>query len=258
MKIPPWVRGLIDFFSTGKRTGITFGIIGVAVILISIVSSFVSHVNNDNYSGELITPNSWLYVGIIIVVIAVLAVVGDIRYSAMQQRGQEIAGQEKLRSSEDRFVENLRNAPATDEKNGASTSSRQSAADDGLALSALWEVTFDRIRLYHDIATGQARRSFATAQTAIAVGFLLLIGFAILSFHTHSATASITTAALGTVSAALAGYISHTFVRSQETSARHLHAYFNQPLEFPDISQPNVYYRVSHMRNPKSAMPYSE
>jgi hypothetical protein len=93
-------------------------------------------------------------------------------------------------------------------------------------------VTNARLDEYHTIATGQARRSFLTAQSAIVIGFLLLIGFAALSFRTHSTTASITTAVLGAVAAALTGYVSRTFVRSQETSARQLRAYFDQPLEF--------------------------
>jgi hypothetical protein len=61
---------------------------------------------------------------------------------------------------------------------------------------------------------------------------MLLIGFAFLAFHVRSATAAITTGALGAVSAALTGYIGRTFIRSQEMSAKHLRAYFDQPLEF--------------------------
>lgn len=35
----------------------------------------------------------------------------------------------------------------------------------------------------------------------------------------------------GAVSAALAGYVSRTFVKSQEAAAAHLRVYFDQPLE---------------------------
>lgn len=106
------------------------------------------------------------------------------------------------------------------------------AQDDSLALPALWEVTHSRIGLYHDIATRQARQSFATAQVAIATGFLLLVVFAALAVTAHSTVSAITTGALGAVSAALAGYIGRTFVRSQEAAAGRLRAYFAQPLEF--------------------------
>lgn len=106
------------------------------------------------------------------------------------------------------------------------------APDDRLALTALWAVTDERIDLYHQIATGQARRSFFTAQLAMATGFVLLIVFAVLAVRARTPTAAVTTGGLGAVAAALAGYIGRTCVRSQESAASHLRAYFDQPLEF--------------------------
>jgi len=103
---------------------------------------------------------------------------------------------------------------------------------DRLALPALWDVTHSRLDLYHQIATDQARRSFITAQVAIAAGFGLLVGFAVVAALTHSIPSAITASALGAISAGLAGYISRTFVRSQELTAGHLHAYFDEPLKF--------------------------
>jgi len=91
-----------------------------------------------------------------------------------------------------------------------------------LALSALWEVTHSRIDLYHQIATGQARRSFLSAQLAAIIGFTLIILFAVLATRTHNEAGAITVGSLGAVSAALAGYIGRTFVRSQESAASHL------------------------------------
>jgi len=106
------------------------------------------------------------------------------------------------------------------------------SSDDRLALSALWEVTHSRIDLYHQIATGQARQSFAAAQLAAGVGFVLIVFFAVLATLAHNSAGAITVGALGAVSAALAGYIGRTFVRSQESAASNLRAYFDQPLEF--------------------------
>jgi hypothetical protein len=106
------------------------------------------------------------------------------------------------------------------------------SSDDRLALSALWEVTHSRIDLYHQIATGQARQSFAAAQLAAGVGFILVVFFAVLATLAHNSAGAITAGALGAVSAALAGYIGRTFVRSQESAASNLRAYFDQPLEF--------------------------
>jgi hypothetical protein len=104
--------------------------------------------------------------------------------------------------------------------------------EDRLGLSALWEVTHSRLDLYHQIATGQARRSFFTAQLATGIGFVLLVLFAVLATRTRTTVGAVTTGTLGAVSAALAGYIGRTFVRSQESAAGHLRAYFDQPLEF--------------------------
>jgi hypothetical protein len=63
-------------------------------------------------------------------------------------------------------------------------------------------------------------------------GFVLLVVYAVLAATARSTTAEVATGALGVVAAAFAGYISRTFVRSQETLANHLRSYFNQPLEF--------------------------
>ncbi|TDB83364.1 hypothetical protein E1264_28635 [Actinomadura sp. KC216] len=108
----------------------------------------------------------------------------------------------------------------------------QLAAADQLALPALWEVTQKRLDYYHQIATGQARTSFRNAQAAMVIGFVLLAVFASLAAAADSTAAAAVTGALGAVAAALAGFISRTFVRSQETSASHLRSYFDQPLEF--------------------------
>ncbi|MFG2956329.1 hypothetical protein ACGF5O_21730 [Streptomyces sp. NPDC048291] len=102
----------------------------------------------------------------------------------------------------------------------------------GLALPALWKVTHARLDHYHQIALGQAERSFRNAQIAMGVGFLLLVGFSLLALRATTTAASVVSGALGITAAGLAGYVSRTFVRSQEISAGHLRAYFDQPLEF--------------------------
>jgi hypothetical protein len=103
--------------------------------------------------------------------------------------------------------------------------------DDRLTLAALWELTHGRLDLYHQIVTNQARRSFGAAQIAIAIGFVLLIVFAILAVQAKTTTGAISVGSLGAVGAAFAAYIGRTFIRSQETAASHLRAYFDQPLE---------------------------
>ncbi|MFH9202412.1 hypothetical protein ACH4KT_33980 [Streptomyces anulatus] len=95
----------------------------------------------------------------------------------------------------------------------------------------MWEATHARLDLYHQIATGQAKTSFRNAQIAIGAGFLLLILFAGIAFWASTTAVAIVAGGLGAVSAALAGYVAKTFIRSQEAAATHLRSYFDQPLE---------------------------
>nr|WP_240449430.1 hypothetical protein [Streptomyces harenosi] len=101
-----------------------------------------------------------------------------------------------------------------------------------MTLPELWTVTHTRLDLYHDIATGQARRSFRNAQAAMITGFVLLLIFAAVALQASTAAGSVVAGGLGAVSAALSGFVARTFVKSQETAAAHLRAYFDQPLEF--------------------------
>lgn len=101
-----------------------------------------------------------------------------------------------------------------------------------LTLPALWGVTHSRLDLYHEIALGQARRSFRNAQMASGAGFILLMIFVVVSLRAGTTAGSVVAGSLGAVAAALSGYVSRTFVKSAEAAAAHLHAYFEQPLEF--------------------------
>ncbi|MEW2450310.1 hypothetical protein AB0896_22610 [Streptomyces parvulus] len=101
-----------------------------------------------------------------------------------------------------------------------------------LALSELWAVTHRRLDHYHGIALGQARQSFRNAQISMALGFMLLVAFTAIALNASTTAGSVVAGGLGIASAALAGYVSRTFIRSQETAAGHLRAYFDQPLEF--------------------------
>ncbi|MFI7890923.1 hypothetical protein ACIFUY_06620 [Streptomyces sp. CACIS-1.16CA] len=100
-----------------------------------------------------------------------------------------------------------------------------------LGLPELWEATHARLDLYHQIATGQAKTSFRNAQAAMGAGFLLLVLFACIALWASTTAVAIVAGGLGAVSAALAGYVAKTFIRSQEAAATHLRSYFDQPLE---------------------------
>jgi hypothetical protein len=98
-------------------------------------------------------------------------------------------------------------------------------------LTHLWSVNQTKLELYHKIATQQARMSFWSAQLAMFIGFGLLGLFVWAAYNASTTAGAVVAGGLGAVSAALAGFISKTFVRSQETAAGHLKAYFDQPLE---------------------------
>ncbi|MEU1316851.1 TRADD-N-associated membrane domain-containing protein [Streptomyces tibetensis] len=100
-----------------------------------------------------------------------------------------------------------------------------------LTLSALWDTTHARLKLYHDVALGQANRSFRSAQWAMWLGFAALAGFVAIALLASTTAGSIVAGGLGAVAAGLAGFIGRTFVRSQESAAEHLRSYFDQPLE---------------------------
>ncbi|MFF2964261.1 hypothetical protein ACFVT1_36460 [Streptomyces sp. NPDC057963] len=112
-----------------------------------------------------------------------------------------------------------------------STSPEGAAGSQHLALAELWAATHARLELYHKIATGQAKQSFRNAQVAMVMGFVLLVAFVVVALKASTTAGSIVAGGLGAVSAALAGYVSRTFVRSQEAAAGHLRSYFDQPLE---------------------------
>lgn len=101
-----------------------------------------------------------------------------------------------------------------------------------IALAEQWELTHARLELYHVIAQDQAKKSFRNAQISMGLGFALLVGFIAVALKASNATGSIVAGGLGAVAAALAGYVSKTFVKSQESAATHLRSYFDQPLEF--------------------------
>lgn len=63
------------------------------------------------------------------------------------------------------------------------------------------------------------------------IGFVLLVVFTVLAAEAKTTTAAISAGGLGAVGAAFSAYIGRTFIRSQESAASHLRAYFDQPLE---------------------------
>ncbi|MGR4854710.1 hypothetical protein [Streptomyces sp. LARHCF252] len=180
--------------------------------------------------------------------VAVVTAVGADAWTSARDAVARIAeARNRVRTAEEDFEQVLRYADsgegprdehldegaADDQDAAASSSARvEPLGSRTLALPELWAVTHGRLDLYHAIATGQASRSFRNAQIAMVLGFALLIAFVIVALRASTTAGAIVAGGLGAVAAALAGYVSRTFVRSQETAASHLRAYFDQPLEF--------------------------
>ncbi len=185
-------------------TGVAAAVSAVAAGSVGLTAAFFSLPDNNSYSLDSLPT----LVGA--VAAGVAAVIGVIT-TFWSERG------DRLRA--DRARQSLQQA-------------EDQLAEDPLALPVLWEVTQKRLDYYHQIATSQARHSFRNAQLAMITGFVLLVVFAALAANADTTAGGVVTGTLGAVAAALAGYISRTFVRSQESSAGHLRSYFDQPLEF--------------------------
>ncbi|MET8854669.1 hypothetical protein [Streptomyces sp. NPDC004579] len=121
------------------------------------------------------------------------------------------------------------------------------SAETALVLPELWKVTHSRLDHYHETVLGQARRSFRSAQLAMWLGFLLLVAFVSVAVRASSTAGAVVAGGLGAVSAALAGYVGRTFMKSQEAASAHLRAYFEQPLAFSRYLAAERLLRNSHL-----------
>jgi hypothetical protein len=184
-------------------------------------------------------PTATVLIAATTLIVGVLSYLMTVRTAREEAAAQ--ASLERVREAEEGLERALRPATGTQRDATAPVSGNGSSdADSGgagadqarLTLSELWAVTHRRLDHYHGIALGQAARSFRNAQISMWVGFLLLVGFTIVALQASTTAGSVVAGALGGASAALAGYVSRTFVKSQETAAGHLRAYFDQPLEF--------------------------
>ncbi|MFC5831788.1 TRADD-N-associated membrane domain-containing protein [Nonomuraea insulae] len=174
----------------------------VSVMVMVMMLGFYDYLNTKSVNSLR------LFMGIPAIILAVLALVITARRRQEKNERREEALRE-LRSAE-----------------GALKSS------DRLELGKLWTTTQSRLNYYHELATDHAQQSFRNAQIAACTGFALLLTFAIIAVYADDPQSTIVSGVLGAIAAALAGYIGRTFIRSQESAASHLHAYFDQPVKF--------------------------
>jgi hypothetical protein len=205
MRLEPWLwREILKNFTTGA-------------LIFMLIFAFAT----DDYGKTLGIPTP--VVALACASAAILVTFSEVLSHRDRQRDADTQG--RVREAEDALEAALRR------------SEEMSQGEDlpgqiALGLPDLWAVTHRRLDHYHGIALGQAERSFRNAQIAMVTGFLMLAGFVAVALNAGTATGSVVAGGLGAVSAALAGYVSRTFVRSQESAAGHLRAYFEQPLEF--------------------------
>ncbi|WP_327123719.1 hypothetical protein [Streptomyces sp. NBC_01727] len=184
--------------------------------------------------------------GSVVVVSAVMALVERYQAAAADRRAVQVM-RHRLAVAEHAFGDALRSSVAASAYETLTTLVPRPTTEDEvvtppdgeaeterpttLGLAELWETTHARLGLYHEIATGQAKSSFFSAKLSMWAGFSLLILFVILALNASTTAGAIVAGGLGAVSAALSGYVSKTFIRSQEAAATHLRSYFDQPLE---------------------------
>lgn len=151
---------------------------------------------------------------------ALTEVAGREAYTSLHQILVERQARERERTKETRQQEDARR------ESGSRPPDRTAPP----TFPELWNVTHRKLDYYHEIATGQATRAFRNAQIAMGVGFLLLIAFVVIALSASTTAGSLVVGGLGAVGAAMAAYISRTFVRSHEVTSGHLRAYFEQPV----------------------------
>lgn len=102
----------------------------------------------------------------------------------------------------------------------------------GTEFSELWSLTQRRIDHYHLLATSQSAVAFRTGQTVMGLGFvmLLLLGFA--AALAPNGTAAIAASVIAVSGAALSGFVSATFIKSQAEASAQLREFFVQPVDF--------------------------
>ncbi len=173
--------------------------------------------------------NSW---AVLITVFTIIGLLLPASGAASLESDDVRESRERVREAERNLEDALSEGANRPHEDRSETPTEERREAHRLALALLWEVNHSRLELYHKIAMRQASMSFWTAQIAMFLGFGLLGVFVAVAYNANTTAGAVVAGGLGAVSAALAGFISKTFVRSQETAAGHLKAYFDQPLEF--------------------------
>ncbi len=101
--------------------------------------------------------------------------------------------------------------------------------DDGDVINLL-RLNRKEMEEYQIIARGQAKTSFMVSNLAMAAGLTLIIVGILITVLGRDLGTKVTAASLSAIAAALASFISRTFIQSRNASLDQLNYYFNQPL----------------------------
>ena len=99
-----------------------------------------------------------------------------------------------------------------------------------ITLPALLRYNRERMDLYHEIATTQARIAGRNSQTAMAIGFLTLVAGSIVAIVSATVTTKLITGGLAALGGIFSGYIARTFLMAQDKAIGQLYNYWDQPL----------------------------
>ncbi|AQS65953.1 TRADD-N-associated membrane domain-containing protein [Streptomyces pactum] len=239
---PRWLAKLLKIDSNDK-------VDRVLVTTLAVVTTLGASGGLVNLAD--LEPDTGPYEAAAVASMLTVATIGTLfwKFTAPRESAEQVS-RRRVRDAERNFEEALRAGQATvdpetpagpfgplDRREAGADASPPATVDPspragGLALPELWTLTHTRLDAYHEIALAQARRSFRNAQVAMGLGFALLLAFVFVALNASTTAGAVVAGGLGAVSAALAGYVSRTFVVSQTASAAHLRAYFDQPLEF--------------------------
>lgn len=86
------------------------------------------------------------------------------------------------------------------------------------------------LQRYHDIAIGQADRSFRSSQRAMATGLFVIFACFVAGIFLPNSQARLFVAAIAAVGSALAGFLNRTYLNMYGQTLAQLNRYFEQPV----------------------------
>ena len=100
-----------------------------------------------------------------------------------------------------------------------------------LSLSALWTLNCEQVSSYHTLVLNDSRSSRSLTSRSLTVGYAFILVTGVLTLFADSTPAVIAGGATAAAVAALTGFVTNAIIRSSESSAGGVRAFFNHPIE---------------------------